>query len=537
MTSLLQNPRASIAPDIDALWDHPDVSGLSPEEEAKMLTAVLYKRYVSNDAVVSPEVQPAEESDAIVSPGGTTTLPRDSSDDIHATIDLLNQRMDEQLESFDNKTKKSVRRRTLQGELLEQEMSKLGDLGRNASDPGADSDNTGAGYGDSPADSRLTSLGITRQEQDKLFENCTRSQPPGLNETVMSTVSHNSELSDIERDSGLNNSGFDLMTTQTQQTSKGLKQQVVTSFPTTRASRDAKPNGMSAVTVTNNAFDMNETLDQPQSPQAPVGTGRTSSAGTPSTQRPMSPNRRKKMLPHRPESRILVDPNGYAISTDVTASNQPNDYVIHSRTNNSSPTHTRRVTDTNGHQFEVQMRRVSNISEKSRQSHLSEQGSQGGAYRNSGGVTARYSDGGSNFQISRRSGGERPTGQPYTPPQHRNSDVSVGRSDGRNSDAYDSTDARTQPLMHMDCAQLPPSSPLASAQSMGLVSPAARGVAKSKKERRRLRLFKKGKGGVTKDMIGLPEQFRHVSHTAPADVGPLLQALQVADYNMHTTEA
>lgn len=96
-----------------------------------------------------------------------------------------------------------------------------------------------------------------------------------------------------------------------------------------------------------------------------------------------------------------------------------------------------------------------------------------------------------------------------------------------------------QPLLHMDVAALPLSSPLASMASLGgppmsVTRPPPPEEGRRKHGARRLGLWKrsKRKTGLSKDMIGLPESFKHVSHTAPEDVGPLLSALHVADLRM-----
>lgn len=150
---------------------------------------------------------------------------------------------------------------------------------------------------DTAVQPRLTSLGITQQEQAALFGNRTRSDPPGLNETVRSTVSNSSELSNIERDRSLNAADFDLVATQTQASPIGQQQRMVTSFPTTTSAQDRTNTVGAAVTVTNNAFDMDELVYQPPSPTRPTaGAGPAVSSHTPSSERPMSPNRRKKML-------------------------------------------------------------------------------------------------------------------------------------------------------------------------------------------------------------------------------------------------
>jgi hypothetical protein len=83
-----------------------------------------------------------------------------------------------------------------------------------------------------------------------------------------------------------------------------------------------------------------------------------------------------------------------------------------------------------------------------------------------------------------------------------------------------------QPLVHMSCVELPMSSPLASMASLG-----GKPTATAAPTARRSTLWRRGKKAqITKDMIGLPNEFKHVSHTAPQDVGPLLSALRIADF-------
>jgi hypothetical protein len=97
-----------------------------------------------------------------------------------------------------------------------------------------------------------------------------------------------------------------------------------------------------------------------------------------------------------------------------------------------------------------------------------------------------------------------------------------------------------QPLLHMDVAALPLSSPLASMAVLGGTGVGAERASRETKRKqaaKNSRLFgrwggSKRKGPLTKDMIGLPESFKHVSHTAPQDVGPLLSALQVSDFGV-----
>lgn len=119
---------------------------------------------------------------------------------------------------------------------------------------------------------------------------------------------------------------------------------------------------------------------------------------------------------------------------------------------------------------------------------------------------------------------------PPADPTRRESEVSAlsGGSVRRRSkvETQDGTPKKEQPLSHMDCVALPMSSPLASMASLN--GPPKANTATSK----RRSVFRIGKGKnskITKDMIGLPNEFKHVSHTAPQDVGPLLSALHVAD--------
>ena len=86
-------------------------------------------------------------------------------------------------------------------------------------------------------------------------------------------------------------------------------------------------------------------------------------------------------------------------------------------------------------------------------------------------------------------------------------------------------------VMHMTTHDLPKSSPMASAALLKQARGGSgdRPTAKESKPKKSRFWRKKSKDGINKKDIGLPEGFVHVSHTAPADVGPLLSALQAAE--------
>jgi len=495
-------PRMSVFMDADELFDT-QMADFSPEEEARMLTAMLYKKYVD----VPAELHTAEQDDSsatiplawssslpsgypsdpfLTSPepmqsksipaadatleGGAGSAAADSlsgrrasnqseQDDLHMTIDMLNQRMEQQLSSFDQKAQRSIKRRTLQHKALNNEMMT------------------------SRESTTASVVAMAHEQLQAMAPSGDAAEPTDATSVATPATAGGLPVDDVE--------------TLVFSSAKVHAQQKAAGGTSGARHVETRDEGGQRVSEFPSRRKSNSGSDKAAGPAA-AGSATAAGAGAGAEGSKPSPRTARKQSKAPPPPRGAVEAWGEG-PREVGGGPTPGSRTLGGprpglKAEKKKKSRTLPVLPGGAASGPATPRGVSALAAPRRSS----QGSQGSA-------ASREAD-----------------ATPRTP------NSTAGKSNPRSG----------QPLTHMECVALPKSSPLASMVSLGSPRVSRAAAAEPKRKKKKGKLWRRSKSkGITKEMIGLPNDFKHVSHTAPHDVGPLLSALHVADYSAASSTA